>query len=158
MRRFCYVFIILFMILIDKSQGQCVLDEIQAHSIDGYLLHGYEGRYRTIDNAEVLVLDNFNRHKILARSNVDKNGHFQFKRVKPGKYYLSGRSPDLISASVEIQVLRERSGRMLAESSILIVLSADGTKECGGSSITLETKTTIDEILKTRTKRNSGQD
>ena len=95
---------------------------------------------------------------MLARSNVDRNGHFRFKGVKPGKYYISGRSPDLISASAEIQVLRERSSKMPAENSILIILSADGTKECGGSSITLEAKTAIDEILNRGAKRNSGPD
>jgi hypothetical protein len=150
MRRFCSIFIILFMILISRSQGQCVLDGIQAHSIDGYLLYGYESRYRTLDNAEVLVFDNFNRHKTLARSTVGKDGHFRIRGLKPGKYYLSGRSPDMISASAEIQVLGERSSKVPAESAILIVLSADGTKECGGSSITLEAKTTIDGILGNR--------
>lgn len=155
MIRLCHISMIFFMILIGTSQGQCVLDPIQTPSIDGYLLYGYEGRYRALDNAEVLICDNLDRNRILARSKIDKDGHFRFTGVKPGKYYLSGRSPDLISASVEIQVLRKR---MPAESSILVVLSADGTKECGGSSITLEAKTTIDEILRTGTKKNCGPD
>ena len=85
---------------------------------------------------------------MIARTDVDENGYFSIKKVKPGNYILSGRSEALISAYVDFRVLSKKEAMDSAKDSmILIVLGGDITSECGGSSITIETKADIDRIL-----------
>ena len=142
------IFLLALPMLIGALPAQCVLDPIQSRLIEGYLLFGFEGKYRTVDKAEVLILDQYNTHRIVARATVDKKGYFYIKGIKAGNYHLSGRSEPLSEAYVDIRIVSKKEVMKSAkESMILIVLGADGRHECGGSSITIESRSIIDGIL-----------
>jgi hypothetical protein len=138
-----------FLMLSQLSPAQCVPDPIKSPLVEGYLVFGFEGRYRILDKAEVGIHDRYNR-KTIASALVDENGHFYIKGIKPGNYILSGHSEALISAYVDIRVVKKKTIKELEKPSmILIVLSGDIRHECGGSSVTIESKSKIDEILQT---------
>jgi hypothetical protein len=153
MKNFRIIFLV-FPLLIETLAAQCVLDPIASPLIEGYFLFGFEGKYSIVDKAEVVVLDQFDTHKVIARTTVDRNGYFCIKKVKPGNYILSGRSEALISAYVDIRVLSKRKVNDSAEDAmVLIVLGGDVARECGGSSITVKTKADIDRILQSAVRR-----
>ncbi len=148
------IIFLVFPLLIGTLAAQCVLDPIESPLIEGYFLFGFEGKYSIVDKAEVVVLNQYDTHKVIARTTVDGNGYFCIKKVKPGNYILSGRSEALISAYVDIRVLSKRKVKDSAEDTmVLIVLGGDVARECGGSSITVKTKADIDRILQSAARK-----
>ena len=110
--RYLLITLLTFHLIVGTLHAQCVPDPIQSALIEGYLLFGFGSKYRIIDKAEILVLDQYNTHKVIARTDVDENGYFSIKKVKPGNYILSGRSEALISAYVDFRVLYGFSKRL----------------------------------------------
>jgi hypothetical protein len=148
------IILLAFPLLMGTLPAQCVLDPIQSPFIEGYFLFGFEGKYRIVNKAEVFVLDQYNTHKVIAKTAVDGNGYFHIKKVKPGNYILSGRSEALISAYVDIHVLSKKEAMGSAQDSmVLIVLGGEVAHECGGSSITIKKKADIDRILQSAARK-----
>jgi hypothetical protein len=145
----CLMLAYAFLMMVVRSPAICVPDPIQAPAIEGYLLLSRWGGYVIPAKAKVHVTDKGKGRKLLASVDVDNGGHFIVKGIKPGMYLLSGHSPKLISAYVDIKVIKENAGRHLANDSLIfIVLGEDALKQCGGSSITIKSKENIDEMLR----------
>ena len=143
------ILFLVFITVVLPSHAQCVLDPVHSTSVEGYLLYGYAGRYRIINPANVLICkwhDGLCK-KPVAKVTVDENGYFSVKQIKPGSYILCGKSEALYSACVDIQVLPpNKSKEPESDLMILIVLGAD-LSECGGSSITIQSRSTINAML-----------
>ena len=98
-----------------------------------------------MEKAEVRLLDAAHVDQVIASASPDSDGHFVMPRLKPGKYILSARSGGLIPASVDVEITR--TGRGSPKRLILVILSADATRECGGASIKLQSKAEMDHFM-----------
>ena len=130
--------------------GQCVLDPIRVGRVEGYLLFGFQNNYRLLDKGEIQLLEPVNTQTVVASITVDKDGRFEIVSVKLGKYILSVRSEGLIPTSVDVTVTKSK--RAPGHQLILVVLSADATRECGGASIKVHPKAEVDRLLGTATR------
>lgn len=127
-------------------RAQCAPDPIQANSINGYLLFGYKGNFSILDGVEVQISDDYD-NRLVARVSVAPDGHFSIKGIKPGRYIIKGSAPQMIYSEVQIDIKKHKKSSLSKDSMILIILAADARYECGGTSITIESKSKIDKIL-----------
>ncbi len=138
---------ILFGVLsVNSVTGQCVQEPIQTKGVEGFLVFGWNGMYRTVENARVQLLDVHNQKHVLASANVNPDGYFQLSNLKPGKYILRGETDDSIPAYVEVTIKKSMS-KPDSNFILFISLAADAREECGGSSITLRSRESVDRIL-----------
>jgi hypothetical protein len=138
-----------FLISIGSVLAQCVMDPIRTQSVEGYAVFGFRGKYRFLNNARVLLISESDKTNIIKTSAVRDDGYFNIGGVQPGRYILSAQSEAMISAYVDLTVSEKDINNPKDKLIIFIVLSADATKECGGASITIESKTNIERIVKT---------
>jgi hypothetical protein len=142
----CVILLFLSLTLTTGVLAQCVLDPIHVERIEGYVLFGFQNQFRVLDKAEIRLLNAANMQTV-ASAIADKDGHFEVVNVKPGKYILSARAEAMIPASVDLEMIRAKGapGKRL----IVVLLAADATKECGGASIRVESRTDVDRVLST---------
>ena len=125
--------------------GQCVMDPIRIGRIEGRLLFGFQGKYRVLDKGEVQLLDPSDKRTVLASASVDHGGRFAIAKARPGKFSLAARSEGLIPAYVGLTMAGPRS--MRSKQLILVILGADGARECGGASISVRSVADVDQVV-----------
>jgi hypothetical protein len=123
------------------AQGICVPDTetIRVNSISGKVVHVFNDGEGPVLSASVTIIKGHNNTPVIATQAVNADGRFSFDHIKPGKYRLKVSDPHLLDFYLDLIVKRPRTSHDMRQ--VVIILGADLTKPCGGSSTELRVKT-----------------
>jgi hypothetical protein len=121
------------------AQGICVQSPLVVNSLNGKVVSKLTKGEAPIVRASIVLLEDRYQGRVLAQTTSDANGVFKFnKRIKLGKYILKVSYPELATFYGPVSLVK--SGSALPSEELVIIIGADFTKPCGGSSAEVRTK------------------
>jgi hypothetical protein len=117
-----------------SANAQCAPDTLAVTSVSGKVVAELNKGETPLDNAVVTLKRGGNFGPVVAQQEVNKDGGFGF-RVKPGKYQLKVSVPHLSDFYLDLRVRGPKADKVRKE--IVVIMGADFTKECSGSSAEL---------------------
>jgi hypothetical protein len=117
------------------GQGICVADLLTVRSVAGKVVAELNAGEKPLPEASVTLKKG---ETIIAKQSVRMDGSFSFDHMRPGKYLMIVSEPGLIDFYLELEVVRSKRKR--DDKEIVVIMGADFTKECNGSSAELRIK------------------
>jgi hypothetical protein len=122
-----------------NGQGICVHPLIVVSAISGKVISQLDRGETPVTQASIVLLENRYRGRVLTQTTSDAAGEFKFnKKIRPGRYVLKVSYPNLASFYGPVKLMKFRSGLPTRE--IIVIMGADFTKPCGGTSAELRPK------------------
>ena len=114
-------------------------DPIKSRQVLGQVFVDMEGQRMTVPDVKVEVADY--QTTVIASTDTDKEGRFEIKDIKPGRYWLTVKHRIFMGLTVELTLESPDSGKAKSSKSIIVALGADPFKPCGGGKVSVrETK------------------
>jgi protocatechuate 3,4-dioxygenase beta subunit len=78
-----------------QAQGICTPKEITVSEVRGRVYFKYEGKRRILDDSVVQVVSQRD-NRVLGEMTADSEGRYSIKGIKPGRYWLRAKHPQVI--------------------------------------------------------------
>jgi hypothetical protein len=114
----------------------CIPTEITVSEVKGRVYYEYEGKRIILDDAVVQVVSKRD-NRVLAEMTTDSGGRYSIRGIKPGRYWLRAKHPQVIGFSAALVRTSKPPNSSATATQIVFVLGADPSKPCGGSYVEL---------------------
>lgn len=121
-----------------NAQGICVPDTLSVTAVSGRIVLKLNIGETPLDEAIVTLKKGNNAGPIVAKQSINKDGSFNFSKVKPGKYQLKVTAPGLRNFYLDLEVRRSKATE--DQSEIIVIMGIEFLKPCSGSSAVLRVK------------------
>lgn len=125
------------------AQGICVADTLNVSRVSGKVVLKFNNGEQALPQASLTLRRTNIYGRVIARQSVSKDGSFNFKGLRPGKYLLIASEPRFTDFYIGLNV--ERSDATRRQQDIVIVMDVNSGKECSGSHAELRVKEAAEE-------------
>jgi hypothetical protein len=115
-----------------QAKDICIPKEITVSEVKGRVYFEYEGKRRILDDAVVQVVSQRD-NRVLSEMTADSEGRYSIKGIKPGRYWLRAKHPQVIGYDAELILTSKPAKIKVPAPQIVFVLGGIPSKSCGGS-------------------------